>query len=94
MEQALQYPKADLEKNNEGVIKVSFELNKKSIPSRIRIKDGFSKESNKELIRLLSHGPKWKNSSSGERIHATVQFSIGRNGAQNKAILSITAPKK
>ncbi len=94
MEQALQYPKVDLEKNNEGVIKVSFELNKKTIPSRIRIKDGFSKESNKELIRLLSHGPKWENSSSGKRIHATVQFSIGRNGAKNKAVLSITAPEK
>lgn len=94
VEQALQYPKEDLEKDNEGVIYVSFELNKKNTPSRIRIKDGFSKESNKELIRLLSNGPKWENSRIGVRIHATVRFTIGKDGAKNKAVLTIEKQKK
>lgn len=94
VEQALQYPKEDLEKDNEGVIYVSFELNKKNTPSRIRIKDGFSKESNKELIRLLSNGPKWENSRIGVRIYATVRFTIGKDGAKNKAVLSIEKQKK
>lgn len=93
-EQALQYPKEDLEKDNEGVIYVSFELNKKNTPSRIRIKDGFSKESNKELIRLLSNGPKWENSRIGVRIYATVRFTIGKDGAKNKAVLTIEKQKK
>lgn len=94
MERALQYPKEDLEKDNEGVIYVSFELNKKNTPSRIRIKDGFSKESNKELIRLLSNGPKWENSRIGVRIYATVRFTIGKDGAKNKAVLTIEKQKK
>lgn len=94
MERALQYPKEDLEKDNEGVIYVSFELNKKNTPSRIRIKDGFSKESNKELIRLLSNGPKWDNSRIGVRIHAIVRFTIGKDGARNKAVLTIEKQKK
>lgn len=94
MEKALCYPKEDLDKNNEGVISFSFDLNKKNTPSRIRIQDGFSKESNKELIRLLGQGPKWEHSRSGIRIHAIVRFSIGKDGEKPKAVLSIVEPEK
>lgn len=94
VEKALQYPKEDLDKNNEGVISFSFDLNKKNTPSRIRIQDSFSKECNKELIRLLSQGPKWENSRSGIRIHATVRFIIGKDGEKPKAVLSIVEPEK
>lgn len=89
LEKALQYPQEDLDKNNEGTIEVSFELNKKKVPSRIRIKEGFSKASNKEVIRLLSHGPGWVNSRSGKRLYATVRFSIGKDGEQHKAMLTV-----
>lgn len=40
MEKALRFPKTDLEANHAGVIQVSFVLNKKKVPSSIRIKDG------------------------------------------------------
>lgn len=89
MEKALRYPKADLDSNKMGSIILSFELNKKKFPSRIRIEDGFSKESNKEAIRLLAEGPKWERTPSGRRIQACIHFTIGKDGASHKAILSV-----
>jgi len=89
MEKALRYPKADLDSNKMGSVILSFELNKKKVPSRIRIEDGFSKESNKEVIRLLAEGPKWENTPSGKRIQASIHFTIGKNGESYKAILEV-----
>lgn len=81
--------KADLDSNKMGSVILSFELNKKKVPSRIRIEDGFSKESNKEVIRLLAEGPKWENTPSGKRIQASIHFTIGQNGESHKAILVV-----
>ena len=89
MEKALRYPKTDLDSNKMGSVILSFELNKKKVPSRIRIEDGFSKESNKEVIRLLAEGPKWENTPSGKRIQARIHFTIGKNGESHKAILEV-----
>lgn len=89
MEKALRYPKADLDSNKMGSVIFSFELNRKKVPSRIRIEDGFSKESNKEVIRLLAEGPKWENTLSGKRIQASIHFTIGQNGKSHKAILVV-----
>ena len=89
MEKALRYPKADLDSNKMGSVILSFELNRKKVPSRIRIEDGFSKESNKEVIRLLAEGPKWENTPSGKRIQARIHFTIGKNGESHKAILEV-----
>lgn len=72
-----------------GAVILSFELNRKKVPSRIRIEDGFSKESNKEVIRLLAEGPKWENTPSGKRIQARIHFTIGKNGESHKAILEV-----
>ena len=94
MADALKYPEKDVKNGNEGIILVSFELNKKKVPSRIRIKDGFSKESNKELIRLLAESPKWESSLSGERIYVSVRFTIGKDGAKHTAILATEKPWK
>lgn len=89
LEKALRYPKVDLDSNKMGVVVLSFELNRKKVPSRIRIEDGFSKESNKEVIRLLAEGPKWENTPSGKRIRASVHFTIGKEGESHKAILIV-----
>ena len=89
MEKALRYPKTDLDSNKMGAVILSFELNRKKVPSRIRIEDGFSKESNKEVIRLLAEGPKWENTPSGKRIQARIHFTIGKNGESHKAILEV-----
>ena len=94
MVDALKYPETDVKNGNEGIILVSFELNKKKVPSRIRIKDGFSKESNKELIRLLAESPKWESSLSGKRIYASVRFTIGKSGAKHTAVLVTEKPWK
>ena len=72
-----------------GTVTLSFELNRKKVPSRIRIEDGFSKESNKEVIRLLAEGPKWENTPSGRRIQVHIHFTIGKNGESHKAILIV-----
>jgi len=92
MEEALRYPKEDLDAGNSGTINLSFELNKRGVPSRIQIYDGFSKESNDEMIRLLSAGPKWESSLTGKRIHASVRFMIGKNGRKHKAVLTLENP--
>ena len=81
MEKALRYPKADLDSNKMGTVTLSFELNRKE--------DGFSKESNKEVIRLLAEGPKWENTPSGRRIQVHIHFTIGKNGESHKAILIV-----
>jgi tonB-dependent receptor plug len=95
MEKALRFPKTDLEANHAGVIQVSFVLNKKKVPSSIRIKDGFSKESNKEMIRLLAEGPKWENTPAGERIHVKVYFTIQDKDKQKvRAVLELEKTKK
>ena len=89
MEKALRYPKTDLDSNKMGAVILSFELNQRKVPSRIRIESGFSKESNKEVIRLLAEGPKWENSQSDRRVRVCVHFTIGKNGESHKAILSV-----
>ena len=89
MEKALRYPKADLDSNKMGTVILSFELNQRKVPSRIRIESGFSKESNKEVIRLLAEGPKWENSLSNKRIRVCVHLTIGKNGESHKAILNV-----
>lgn len=95
MGKALRFPKTDLEANHAGVIQVSFVLNEKKVPSSIRIKDGFSKESNKEMIRLLAEGPKWENTPAGERIHVKVYFTIQDKDKQKvRAVLEVEKPKK
>lgn len=94
MEEALRYPKEDLDAGNSGTINLSFELNKRCVPSRIQIYDGFSKESNDEIIRLLSKGPKWESSVTGKKIHVSVRFIIGKNGRKHKAILTVQNPRE
>ena len=94
MEEALRYPKKDLEAGNSGTIRLSFELNRRNVPSRIQIHDGFSKESNNEMIRLLSGGPKWETSVTGKRIHVFVRFVIGKDGEKHKAILAVEHPRE
>ena len=89
MEKALRYPKTDLDSNKMGAVILSFELNQRKVPSRIRIESGFSKESTKEVIRLLAEGPKWENSQSDRRVRVCVHFTIGKNGESHKAILSV-----
>lgn len=89
MEKALRYPKVDLDSNKMGAVILSFELNRKKVPSRIRVESGFSKETNKEVIRLLAEGPKWKNTPSGKRIRVCIHFTIGKNGEAHKAILTV-----
>lgn len=93
MEKALRFPKEDLESNRAGVIQVSFVLNEKKVPSNIRVKDGFSKECNKEMIRLLTEGPEWKNTPAGKRVHAKVYFTI-RDKQEVRAVLEVEKPKK
>lgn len=87
--EALNYPKGDLEKRNEGEIKLSFGTNKEKTPNRIRVSEGFSKACNQEIIRLLVEGPKWESLPSRKRVQVTVRFVIGKNGAKNKVTLFV-----
>lgn len=40
-EKNLKYPKEEVEENKTGEVRLSFEINQKGVPSRIRIADGF-----------------------------------------------------
>lgn len=47
-------------KSYKGNVVLSFEINKKGNPKKIKVEQSFCKPCNEEAIRLLNQGPKWK----------------------------------
>lgn len=56
-----------------GDVVMTFRVNQYGRPSDIRADKGFSREANREAIRLLGNGPEWK-PSGDERISITIHF--------------------
>jgi hypothetical protein len=46
--------------NYKGLVVLSFEINEKGIPQKIKIEQSLCTSCNAEAIRLLIEGPKWK----------------------------------
>jgi TonB family protein len=57
-------------------VEVSFEVNKLGDPINIRIEKSLCDKCDKEAIRLIKEGPKWKRKAKkGKRTTVTVPFT-------------------
>lgn len=88
-EKNLKYPKEEVEENKTGEVRLSFEINQKGVPSRIRIADGFSYPVNDEIIRLLVDGPRWKKVDGIGRVEVIVRFELGKERKDDRAVLRL-----
>ena len=60
-------------KSYKGNVVLSFEINKKGNPKKIKVAQSFCKPCNEEAIRLLKAGPKWKYTDS-KRQYVAIEF--------------------
>lgn len=58
--QNLQLPEEEMKKNIEGEVKLSFDINDAGEAVNIKVEKSLCTECDKEAIRLLKQGPKWK----------------------------------
>lgn len=77
----LQYPTDALENGIEGFVELEFIIDKDSIPAKIKITKSLSGSCDKEAIRLLENGPKWKpiildDQLYDQKIHYTIAFEL------------------
>jgi TonB family protein len=77
----LQYPTDALKNGIEGFVELEFIIDKDSIPTNIKITKSLSGSCDKEAIRLLENGPKWKpividGRLHDQKIHYTIKFEI------------------
>ena len=56
-----------------GKVALSFEINKRGNPKKIKVEQPLCKPCNEEATRLLLHGPKWKYINN-ERQKVTIEF--------------------
>lgn len=56
-----------------GKVVLSFEINEKGIPKKIKVDQSLCESCDKEAIRLLLQGPKWKHIKN-QRQNVTIQF--------------------
>jgi hypothetical protein len=60
-------------KKYKGKVILSFEINKRGIPKKIKVQQSLCTACDKEAIRLLSHGPKWKYVKDQRQV-VTIEF--------------------
>ena len=70
----LKVPKTLRSKHENGEVEVSFEVNKNGEPVDLRIEKSLCNECDKEAIRLIKEGPKWKHKAKKRRATVTVSF--------------------
>ena len=83
------YPAQALEKGEEGEILLSFEVNKKGVPNRIRVAKSFSETCHKEIVRLLEEGPKWETTPANTRLNYKVKLRINRVGGNHQVEMEL-----
>jgi len=57
-----------------SIVELSFEINRNGVPVKIRIEKSLCRSCDKEAIRLVKEGPKWKRNSPNSRTKITVKF--------------------
>lgn len=62
------------ESKNRGVVEVSFEVDKHGEPTNIKIERSLCSTCDKEAIRLIKEGPKWKRKAKKGRTTVTINF--------------------
>ncbi|MEK7225573.1 MAG: TonB family protein, partial [Bacteroidota bacterium] len=61
--------------NNGGQVQVSFEVNKDGEPVNIKVEKSLCAKCDKEAIRLIKEGPKWRrNANKKGRTTVTINF--------------------
>ncbi|HEY8690381.1 MAG TPA: carboxypeptidase-like regulatory domain-containing protein [Chitinophagaceae bacterium] len=66
-------PKDEEGKNYKGQVVLSFEINKRGNPKKIKVEHSLCKPCDDEATRLLQHGPKWKYVND-QRQKVTIEF--------------------
>ncbi|HEY6062795.1 MAG TPA: carboxypeptidase-like regulatory domain-containing protein [Chitinophagaceae bacterium] len=60
--------------NASGEVQVSFEVDKNGEPVNIKVEKSLCKKCDKEAIRLIKDGPKWKRNAKNGRTTVTISF--------------------
>ena len=63
-----------LKSSGNGEVEMTFNVNKNGKPENIKIEKSLCKECDREAIRLLKEGPKWKSRGKKSRARVTVPF--------------------
>lgn len=61
--------------NNTAMVQVSFEVDRNGEPINIRVEKSLCKKCDKEAIRLIKEGPKWKRNAKNGRTTVTIPFN-------------------
>ena len=67
-------PDEKIIKQIDGMVELSFDINKKGRPENIKIEKSLCKSCDEEAIRLVKQGPKWKKSKKNIRARVSVPF--------------------
>lgn len=70
----LKVPETIREKQEYGEVEVSLEVDKNGEPVNIKVEKSLCNECDKEAIRLIKEGPKWKHKTKKGRARVTVSF--------------------
>lgn len=57
-----------------GTVEVSFEVTKNGKPTNLKVEKSLCESCDKEALRLVKEGPKWKRKSKKERTKVTIPF--------------------
>ncbi|HZI54947.1 MAG TPA: TonB family protein, partial [Chitinophagaceae bacterium] len=57
-----------------GTVELSFEVDKNGVPYNIKVKKSLCETCDKEAIRLIKEGPKWKRKVKKGKATVTVSF--------------------
>jgi TonB family protein len=60
---------------NKATVEISFEVDKNGDPVNIKIEKSLCDKCNKEAIRLIKEGPKWKCNAKKGRTTVTIPFN-------------------
>ena len=60
---------------NTAMVQVSFEVDRNGEPINIRVEKSLCKKCDKEAIRLIKEGPKWKRNAKNGRTTVTIPFN-------------------
>ena len=62
------------DKQIDGIVELSFDINKKGRPENIKIEKSLCKPCDEEAIRLVKEGPRWKKSKKNIRARVAIPF--------------------
>jgi hypothetical protein len=66
-------PVVEEEKSYKGQVALSFEINKRGKPVKIKVEQSLCSACDEEAIRLLKDGPRWKLVNNRQRVNIEFQ---------------------